>query len=149
MPVNLTRDGLVNQDDVNEFVLNVLNTRFGDIDLDGDIDATDLNQVGVNWRRTDVTGWSHGDFNGDGRVDSLDLNEVTANWRHTVIVPAPASLATDGQIPKPSNREKWNSPPRANSTHDAVDELFARLDVKKRRSSPLCGKLGCLEKPRL
>ncbi len=128
---DLTRDGLVDQDDVNELVLNILNTQFGDTDLDGDIDATDLNQVGVNWRRTDVAGWSHGDFNGDGRVDSLDLNEVTANWRHTVIVPAPASLATDGQIPKPSNREKWNSPPRANSTHDAVDELFARLGREK------------------
>ena len=135
---DLTNDGMVNQDDVDELVLNVLATQFGDTDLDGDIDATDLNQVGVNWRRTDVASWSQGDFNGDGRVDAADLNEVIANWRHPVISPAQASLVSDEGLPKTPIRSTWNIRSRAQHAQDSADQLFASLADADSTEIELC-----------
>jgi hypothetical protein len=138
---DLTNDGLVDQDDVNELVLNVFNTQFGDADLDGNIDATDLNQVAVNWRRTDVTSWTHGDFNGDGRVDAQDLNEVTSNWRNSVIMPAMASLANDDRLPRPSIRARFDLYARRQSRDDLVDRLFASLGEADSTDKGLRGEL--------
>jgi hypothetical protein len=68
----------------------------GDVDLDGDVDATDLNAVGINWRSTNVTSWSHGDFNGSHVVDATDLNLLGLNWRAGVAAPA------NSAVPEPS-----------------------------------------------
>ena len=54
--------------------------RFGDSDLDGFVDASDLNRLALNWQQTDRT-WSQGDFTGDGLVDGADLNRLALNWR--------------------------------------------------------------------
>ena len=62
----------------------------GDADLDGDVDTSDLNSVGVNWQRTDVATYANGDFDGDMDVDSTDLNFVGVNWQHGV--PARAAV---------------------------------------------------------
>lgn len=99
---DLTSDGVVNQDDIVELVSGILNTQFGDTDLDGDIDAVDLNQLGKRWLQADVTGWSNGDFNGDGRIDDLDLAEVTTNWQPNAM-PAMASLRSDDRLPNEGN----------------------------------------------
>ena len=61
----------------------------GDADMDGDVDASDLNIFGLNeWNSSDgdpkVFGWRNADFNGDGYVDSSDLNEIGRNWREEV-----------------------------------------------------------------
>jgi hypothetical protein len=68
----------------------------GDADLDGDVDATDLNAVGINWRSTNVTSWSNGDFNGSRVVDATDLNLLGLNWRAGVAAPA------NSAVPEPS-----------------------------------------------
>ena len=52
----------------------------GDADLDGDVEASDLNVLGVHWQQTGVRSWSMGDSNGDRRVDATDLNAVGLNW---------------------------------------------------------------------
>ncbi|MCD6365377.1 MAG: right-handed parallel beta-helix repeat-containing protein, partial [Planctomycetes bacterium] len=46
----------------------------GDTDLDADIDAMDLAQLGVNWAPSGTgKDWSNGDFDEDGDVDARDL----------------------------------------------------------------------------
>ena len=55
--------------------------KLGDTNLDGAVNATDLNVLGLNWLAVDAAGWSAGDFNGDRRVDSQDLDLVGVNWQ--------------------------------------------------------------------
>ena len=67
----------------------------GDADLDGDVDTSDLNVVGVNWRQIDAASWAQADFNGDEVVDAADLNSLGINWLSGVTAPANA-------VPEPS-----------------------------------------------
>ena len=67
----------------------------GDTDLDGDVDAEDLNNLGINWQATDATSWGQGDFDGDGDVDSVNLNSIGVNWQQGVADPA-------ALVPEPS-----------------------------------------------
>jgi len=68
--------------------------KLGDTNLDGLVNATDLNVLGNNWLAEDAAGWSAGDFTGDGRVDTQDLNLVGVNWQSDI---RPASAA----VPEP------------------------------------------------
>ena len=52
----------------------------GDANLDGKVDAADLNVLAQNWQRSDGVDWEGGDFTGDGRVDAADLNVLAQNW---------------------------------------------------------------------
>lgn len=68
----------------------------GDTDLNGKVDAADLNNLGVNWQANDATSWSQGDFNHDQLVNASDLNNLAINWLADVrpaaaAVPEPAS----------------------------------------------------------
>jgi hypothetical protein len=75
-------------------LLNSLGTVSGDSNLDGRVDATDLNNVGINWREVgDHLGWASGDFTCDGRVDSADLNEIGIHWQFGVPAQARAPRA--------------------------------------------------------
>ncbi len=61
----------------------------GDANLDGTVDAQDLNSLGRNWQS--ATGlWSSGDFNADNLIDAQDLNGVGGNWQKTIAAAAPA-----------------------------------------------------------
>ncbi len=64
----------------------------GDANLDDEVNALDLNEIGLNWRQN-VTGWRSGDFNADGRVDAIDLNALALNWRQDVAGEAAAARA--------------------------------------------------------
>jgi hypothetical protein len=61
----------------------------GDTDLDGDIDASDLNNLALNWLIPGDYGWSGGDFDGNGIADSADLNLIGLNWQHGAAVNSP------------------------------------------------------------
>ena len=67
----------------------------GDANLDGRVDAADLNILGLNWLGMDKTR-SEGDFTGDGIVNSADLNVLGINWQTGVgnpaAVPEPSGL---------------------------------------------------------
>ena len=52
----------------------------GDANLNGIVDAQDLNVVGQAWLQQ-VDGWCAGDFTADGLVDPGDLNELGQNWQ--------------------------------------------------------------------
>lgn len=71
----------------------------GDSDLNGVVNSTDLNVVGINWQADDATSWCQGDFNADQAVNSLDLNDLGINWQDSVqagqaanAVPEPCSI---------------------------------------------------------
>lgn len=76
---DLSPDGQVDQADVQELVHGVLGTRFGDIDLDGDVDVTDFDVLVGNFARPSDS-WSSGDFDGDGVVDFQDFVWLTNNF---------------------------------------------------------------------
>ena len=67
----------------------------GDANLDGIVDAADLNVVGINWQ-DNVMGWSFGDFTADGIVNAADLNDLGVSWQQSTpiaaAVPEPSSL---------------------------------------------------------
>jgi hypothetical protein len=71
---------------------------YGDANLDGRVDATDLNAIGLNWQTTDASSWASGDFDGDQIVDSTDLNSLALNWQAGVALAGPLGSA----VPEPS-----------------------------------------------
>lgn len=67
----------------------------GDADLNGAVDASDLNTLGRNWQQMNLASWTEADFNGDGIANASDLNSIGGNWQHGV----PAGAA----VPEPSS----------------------------------------------
>jgi hypothetical protein len=94
---DLNQDGTVDATDRTMWVTDLKSTWFGDANLDRQIDATDLNALGLNWSRTDADSWSQGDFNGDRSVNAADLNAVGLNWRKGV-----DAAAANPAVPEPA-----------------------------------------------
>lgn len=72
---DLNQDGVVDKGDMDQLVHEVLNTHYGDANLDGAFDTADLVQIfsaGKYETGADAV-WAEGDFNCDGIVDSSDL----------------------------------------------------------------------------
>ena len=67
--------------DAKYFIENIVGTRFGDVQLDGDVDAGDLNALNRHWQETDIETWSEGDLNGDGDVNSADMTLLGLYWQ--------------------------------------------------------------------
>ena len=93
---DITYDGKIDGADRRLWVTELKNTYFGDADLDGDVDAADLNELAVRWRETGNLGWADGDFDGSGAIDAADLNALGTNWQSTSApqasaVPEPAT----------------------------------------------------------
>lgn len=80
---DLNMSGTVDLGDRDAF-LTGLNTVPGDFDLDGKVNAGDLNTLGGNWTAMGVTSYADGDANGDGMIDAGDLNAVGSNWQFGV-----------------------------------------------------------------
>ncbi len=74
---DLTDDGAVNRSDMNELIVNILQTSFGDTNLDGVFDSSDFVSVfamgeyedGIDGNST----WADGDWNCDGDFTTSDL----------------------------------------------------------------------------
>ena len=92
---DLTGDGTVDGNDRDFWITDLKETFVGDANLDGQVDAADLNALALSWQDDDATSWGHGDFNGDGLVTSTDLNDLALNWRggipQAAAVPEPTS----------------------------------------------------------
>ena len=67
----------------------------GDTNLNGVVDAGDLNNLALSWQAAANVAWGDGDFNGDDAVNAQDLNDMALNWQHGVqaaaAVPEPAA----------------------------------------------------------
>jgi hypothetical protein len=104
LSMDLTDDGLLTSADADVLVgelvyvngdLNTPGSEFGDANLDGNVDVTDLAILAANWNGTDEA-WDGADFNGDQAVDVTDLAILAANWNYTR--PTTKSEATVGVL---------------------------------------------------
>ena len=73
---DLNGDMKVDIQDVRTIVVTILGTHFGDANLDGVVDATDI--AIVNAHLGQQGGWAQGDFDGDGWVTECDLDIALA-----------------------------------------------------------------------
>ena len=101
---DLNGDSVVNSSDLDQWLVDAANENgfsnsylSGDANLDGKVDATDLNVVGLNWQQA-VSSWTAGDFTADGFVDAGDLNDVGLNWQQSN-----AALAQNAAVPEPAS----------------------------------------------
>ena len=79
---DVDNDGDTDERDIDEFVLNVIGTRFGDIDLDHDVDINDFHRATMNYDplgKNLFNGWAEGNFDGDRDVDISDILRVAKN----------------------------------------------------------------------
>jgi hypothetical protein len=95
-------DGLVDDGDRDAWLaraglLNGFSAEYlvGDANLDGTVDAGDLNALALTWQ-SDNHNWTNGNFTG-GDTNAADLNELALNWQQSVpaaaqAVPEPASM---------------------------------------------------------
>ena len=70
---DLTGDGSVDVDDLNDWILDRKKTALGDANLDFFVDGSDFNIWNDN-KFTAVDSWSQADFNADGVADASDFN---------------------------------------------------------------------------
>ena len=101
---DLTGDGNVDQLDLDDWLQGAAKENglmdgylFGDANLDGSVNAADLNILGLNWQQS-VSRWSGGDFTVDGNVDAGDLNKLALNWQQTISLAA----ASNTSVPEPA-----------------------------------------------
>ena len=75
--------GVTDQRDLNEYIHNVVGTHFGDADLNGIFNSSDLIKVfTANLYETGQRAtWGQGDWNCDGKFDSSDLVEAFKDGR--------------------------------------------------------------------
>ena len=64
----------------------------GDVNFDGVVNASDLNQLGQHWTQTSVGSYALGDLDGDQHVNAADLNQLGQNWLATSTVGAAAAV---------------------------------------------------------
>jgi hypothetical protein len=64
--------------DADMLVQTILNTKYGDANLDHRVNALDFNAFAGHFGQTG--GWAQGDFNGDGVINSLDFNSIAGNF---------------------------------------------------------------------
>ena len=87
----LCQDGNpVNQADVDRLVRTVLQTGYGDTNMDRKIDFTDFQVLLDHWQNSGQ-GWANGDFTGNRIVDFGDFQRLLDNWNPIGLDPAPQS----------------------------------------------------------
>ena len=59
-------------------------TLYGDSNLDGSVNGTDLNAVLSYYNQSSQSLGNHGDFNYDGSVNGTDLNTVLSNYNQSL-----------------------------------------------------------------
>jgi hypothetical protein len=88
-------------------IRDILETEYGDLDLDGEVFLKDLTALSTNYRRAGAFGWADGNIDGsqesgnsaNPRVYLSDLTALATNWRYGVNGSG-ASIAA--AIPEPS-----------------------------------------------
>ena len=101
--LDLTGDSVVDLDDRDAWLTAAATAngfgepyRLGDVNLDGTVDAADLNQLGVHWLG-EHSGWCQGNVDDDIRVNANDLNALGINWQQSI----PLAASAAGSVPEP------------------------------------------------
>ncbi len=82
---DLDSDGVIETEpnnpisDMDILIRVILNTEYGDLNLDGQVGPADLATLKLNWLQTGK-GWADGDLNGDGTVGPADLALLKLYW---------------------------------------------------------------------
>jgi len=97
---DLDGDGDADEDDMDVLIHDILNTEYGDINLDGLVDGTDLAILKTNFASQGV-GWSGGDLNGSGLVDVTDLSILAKYFGFNASAAAP-SMAPPAALQTPA-----------------------------------------------
>ena len=103
---DLNYDGEVDYDDVDQLVLNIMGTHYGDTDLDQDLDSVDFSQL---VRHFDPLGsnsfasWSSGNFDGDRDIDIYDFNLMATNFAPLGYPAENVVLSNSASVPKPNH----------------------------------------------
>jgi hypothetical protein len=99
--------GAPDPSDSDVLIYDMLETRYGDADLNGQVFLSDLTKLATNYRTAGQFGWAQGNFNGsqeagtaaNPRVFLSDLTVLATNWRFGVgggsgaaVVPEPSAL---------------------------------------------------------
>jgi hypothetical protein len=129
---DLNADTLVNQADRRVWVEQIVGAKFGDADLDGDVDSADGAIVQANFGQSNI-GWAGGDFDGSGRVDFGDLSLLAPNNGQSVIggplLANNAARLSTGLIDVNGAIDDWarlfNLTPIAGKTLPGVDDALA------------------------
>ena len=93
---DMNGDLIVDSQDIDIVVHDILGTNYGDVNLDGKIDANDRDIILANMGSGYGKGWAQGDINGDGYVTADDLNLYHStllslfaeNWLQTCSAPS-------------------------------------------------------------
>jgi hypothetical protein len=103
--LDVTGDGAVDDADLTKWLTDAaLHNGFsaayllGDSNLDGSVDAEDLNNLALSWQLVDTPSWSRGDFNVDGHIDVADLNTLALSWQQSMSLSSVANVA----VPEPT-----------------------------------------------
>jgi hypothetical protein len=99
---------LPNPSDSDVLIYEILETRYGDLNLDGEVFLSDLSTFATHYRQEGEFGWAEGNINGsqeggtaaDPRVFLSDLSVLATNWRFGVATGAVEVL--DAAVPEPS-----------------------------------------------
>ena len=96
--LDLNADGVVNTLDIDQWLSSAATENGlaapylkGDANLDGIVDASDLNALALSWQGSEKV-WSDGDFTGEGTANAADLNLLGINWRQSIPMAAAASV---------------------------------------------------------
>ncbi len=76
---DLDGDGSVTDADMDELILNILGTAYGDLDLDGDVDLSDFHGLKTGFGSRNA-GWADGDFDGNSIVALSDFKMLKDNF---------------------------------------------------------------------
>jgi hypothetical protein len=98
-PFDVNNDGSVNNADVNFEVTQILDTKFGDTDTDGDVDLNDLGNLASGFGIAGEKRWSKGNFDCDQDVDLNDLGTLATNFGAGR---AAAMAAFEALVPEPA-----------------------------------------------
>ena len=105
---DLTTDGIVNNAD-RDMWLSLAGSEngfggsllVGDSNLDGEVNAADLNNLAKTWQSRSVFDWTRGNYSVDGSlgVNSGDLNALAVNWQRSSLLAATAVPESNAKLP--------------------------------------------------
>lgn len=87
---DLNQDGVVSGLDATFWIEELVDSRFGDADLNGEVNFADFLVLSRHFASSN-TGWAEGDFDGSGTTDFTDFQQLSANFgfERSAVVPVP------------------------------------------------------------